>query len=138
MSEDSPIPLAYEVPHVEARRRGMRTALSILIGVSLLSILGTWAAVIFYDAEVVLGGGPLIALLSLSTIVLAILTRRPIAMLPGVMHIGLCAFLFLLIWLAEWGPAQARMPLIYAGLGYLALGVPASIVAVAGASARRN
>lgn len=112
----------------------MNNALPILVGASLASVMGTWACAIFAGPRVAVGGAVVVVILSLATIVFSLGARRPVVMLPAVMHICLCVGLALLIVLAKLNADQAHATIIYAGLGYLAFAVPASIFAYAKAS----
>lgn len=120
----------YAAPHLplERPRRPAPSGRGLLIPI--LSSLQTLTLVVgigwmFFNIETIMGSGPIYCVFGLLVIIAAFFQWSPMAILFGGQAIGYSLFIFLLIYLLDWGPAEADLPVKIMTIAYtLAIGLP--------------
>jgi len=92
------------------------------------ALILTWAAwltaaltvllIAFYDVEVVMCTGPIMAVLALIVIILSRVGGHPALALLGLANIAVCLLFFGLVVLLDWSPSEAETPFTVMGFAF--------------------
>jgi hypothetical protein len=99
-----------------------------------LLVLGWLACVVGWllvipTAETVIGSGPVILILALSTIIVGLILRHYRGVIAGAADCGVCVLFFILVVALRWSPRDAHQPFLIMGFLYVAVRTPLTILA---------